>query len=668
MEVKFSVKGAIMTDKIKEKKEFTDLQICVFMYSLVLLMMIVLGCPLGISYIMDETGTVANAAYLAGYNWNDWVNSTGGYFYKYGQAVFYYPILKWVSNPYLIYKFMMFANGIVLAWVPVMSYLILRKHLNQQDKGKCALCSLCISVIPATVLYSLYARAEVILCSFALIIIYTILECMEAVGIKKQIVLSALIAFFSVYTYMCQARGIVFVIATFMVVFLIRFILKNKNVLFSAYFVSLCFWMFVDRRLTTYFKSSIWGSGAKKNTFSSVHASKYANLLTAKGIETVVKNVSGWLFSSFLGTYGLVILGIFFALVGIVCYFTKKKNITGKELVFQVYAVLIYFGTLALGVLFSFGSNYKFVIGENIKRADRFLYSRYVAPAYGVLVLVALFYLFFKTDCFKLKTKLAALGFGGVLLVYCRGWLGHFVNKVEYSWRNTIDAALFFDTVRYGNDANKYSNVSRALLLMGVLAFVVLFILIVLNGNYVTFKKKKFVFALVGGCFLVSLSVNYVKLRLSTDVRPMITVGSAITEMCKLEKETNISDTYNEVYIDKSISRYKMMQLAMPKYTVHVRKSISPSEVENMFIIAANYSLKEEWMGDDCYLLKGYDLVNTRSTIIVKGEELKNELEKRGIELEPIPSDYTEGKVKSQFRPFMQAVKESLQYQLETLQ
>lgn len=650
---------------MKERK-YTDNQLCCFLFGLTFLMMLVLGMPLSVSYILDETGTVANAAFLAGYNWNDWVNSTGGYFYKYGQALFYFPIFKLTSNPYLIYKWIMFINGAILAWIPVIAYMILRKHLKQENQAKCVLASLCVSVIPATVLYSLYARADVMLIAFAWITLYVVLECMEAESRKKRVVLSCLTAFVSVYMYMCHSRGIVFVIAVFMVVFMIRFLMKNKNICFSAYCINLVVWMYADDKLTHYFKNSIWGSGVKKNTIENVNVAKYANLLTAEGIETVIKNVTGWLFNTFLGTYGLAVLGIAFALVGVVCYVTRKKAIKPQELVISLYSVLVYFGTLAMSVLFSFGSNYKFVIGEKVKRADRFLYSRYVAPAYALLVLIALYYLLFKRDCFGLKTKFAALCSGGVLIIYCRTWLYSYVNKVEYSWRNTIDSALFFDTVRYGNDANKYNGVSRALLIAAVLAFIVLYIAIVLGYNYDSIKRKNIIFVFIGGCFLLSLSVNYVKLRLYTDVRPMLIVGSPITEMYKIEEETNISDVYNEVYIDKTVSRYKMMQLAMPEYVVHVRNSVQAEQVDNMFIIAKNYKVNDEWIGDDCYLIKGYDFKNSQATVIVKGEELRKELEKRGVILESIPEDYTANKNKDGGTPALQALKISLKYQLES--
>ena len=84
--------------------------------------------------------------------------------------------------------------------------------------------------------------------------------------------------------------------------------------------------------------------------------------------------------------------------------FFRRKNVDAKELVISVYAFLIYFGTMAMGVLFSFRANYNFVMGEKVKRADRFLYSRYLAPTYAIIIFVALFYLFYNHNqgCFNL--------------------------------------------------------------------------------------------------------------------------------------------------------------------------------------------------------------------------------------------------------------------------
>lgn len=665
MEQKSNVQNDEVNKK-RQKKEISDTKICLILYGLTFLMMAVLGSVLSVSYILDETGTVANAAFLAGYNWNDWVNSTGGYFYKYGQVIFYTPIFKLFSNPYLIYKLMLIVNGALVAFIPVISYKILRKHLGQENKAKCAIMSLCLAVIPATILYSLFARADVILIAFAWITLYFIYECMEAQTTKKRAILSSLIALSSVYMYMCHSRGIVFVIAVFMVLFMIRFVMKDKHILFSAYLINVVVWLFVDKRLTAFFKNSIWGSGNKKNTIESMNYEKYLNVFTKDGLETVVKNVTGWLFNTFLGTMGLAILGLFFAFVIIVYYFSKKKGLEKKEVVLGMYSVLTYLGTLAMGILFFFGSNYKFITGEKVKRADRFLYSRYVAPAYAILVFIALFYLFFKNDTFGLKTKISALIFGGVLILYCRTWIGNFANGIEYSWRNTIDSALFFNMNRYGNDANKYTNVSRALLLAAVFAFIVLLVLIVISKM----GKKYWTPALIvlGLILLTSSAVNYVKLRYSTDVRPMLTAAPPITQMEDVLEHTELDDVYKQVYLDKTISRKKMYQLAIPECVVHVNKSLSADEVDNMFIIVKNYIINDKWMDEDCYLFADYDLENTQTTVIVKGEKLKEKLELQGYELVEIPEDYTNNQVSKSGIPFLKAVKMSFDYQMKSFQ
>lgn len=639
---------------------WTDRKICISMYLLVLTMMVVLGGMLNISYILDETGTVANAAFLAGYNWNHWVNSTGGYFYKYGQSIFYAPILRFVTNPFLIYKLMMFINGLFLAWIPVLSYKILRKHLKEEQKSKCVLLSLCISVVPATVLYSLFARADVMLIALAWVVLYFLLEAMNADTLRKRILLSGLLAFLTVYVYMCHSRGIVFVIAVTMIVFVVRVFLKEKGISIASYVINLILWLYVDDKLTHYFKNSIWGSGIKRNTFEKVNVDKYANIFTLDGLDTLLKNFMGWLFNSFLGTFGLTFLGIVFALAGIICFVAKKKQLTAVEVVINLYALLVYFGTVAMGMLFSFGSNYKFVIGEKIKRADRFLYSRYVVPAYAVLIFIALYYLFCKTERFKMLEKILAVAGGLLLLGYCATWLPRFVNGVEYSWRNTIDSAMFFHS-KYGNDASTFKNVSMPLIKAMCLAIVILTIIIILAQKNKKYAQWNFVF--VGLVLLASLSVNYVKMRFATDVRPMSSIGTVIAEMYKIEKNTDILSEYPYVYLDKTVTRHKMMQLAIPHGVVYKSNSLKPEQINNMFIVTKNNYLNEKWAGEDCYILEDNEFEKDYMIIVVKGEELKEELENRGVALKELPLDYTEIASPKKDLPFKAAVKKVLQTQ-----
>ncbi len=59
----------------------------IILFVALLLGFLILGLPLTVTYITDETGTMANAAFLAGMNWSAFIDHTGGY---YG-----IPFLRW---------------------------------------------------------------------------------------------------------------------------------------------------------------------------------------------------------------------------------------------------------------------------------------------------------------------------------------------------------------------------------------------------------------------------------------------------------------------------------------------------------------------------------------------------------------------------------------------
>ena len=627
-----------MTD-LKERKKITDGRLCLILYFLVFAMMAVLGGFLSVSYILDETGTVANAAYLAGYNWNDWVNSTGGYFYKYGQALFYGPILALVKNPYLIYKLMMLVNGALYSFIPVCAYKLLRDHLSQEDKIKCALMAFLVSVIPAPLIYSLFARGDVMLIILSWVVLLMLLNAVNADTKKRSCIYSALTAFFSVYAYMCHSRGIVFVIAIVIIVAYLWLILKERKLSIISFMISMVLSLFLDKKLTSFFKNNIWGEGAKKNTLGSIGGSRFDGMFTGDGIKTLSRSTCGWMLSTFTGTFGLAILGLIIALVLTILFLVKNKDKPLNEKVVGIYGFLMYCGTLAMGILFMFRSNYKFVTGLKVKRADRFIYSRYLSPTYAVLVFIALFYVFFKLDMFGIKTRLISLVVGASFILYCRTWLGPYTKRIEYSWRNTIDLGIFFNTREYGNDANEYVGISRAVLLMAVMSFVVLVIIMVLGKLWKNKDSKILLSAVIIG-FLAVSARSYYLFRFTTDIRPLTTVAAAINMMDYIQDRTDIPEEFSDVYIDKSVSRFKLMQIALPRFTVHVRSSVKAEDVDNMFIIAKNRKLNEAWQGDDCYLLKEYCDSDEQTMVIVKGGRLRKLLDDRGIELVKIPEGY----------------------------
>ena len=62
---------------------------------------IVIGYALFLSVpvISDETTTMANAAWLAGYDWDLMVAALGGYYYRFGQALLTVPFFTFLKDP-----------------------------------------------------------------------------------------------------------------------------------------------------------------------------------------------------------------------------------------------------------------------------------------------------------------------------------------------------------------------------------------------------------------------------------------------------------------------------------------------------------------------------------------------------------------------------------------
>lgn len=659
----------VMTGIEKEPSKIGDKGITWILFLFTFLISAIMGIMLNVACVLDETGVVANAAYVAGYNWNDWVSATGGYFYKYGSALLYIPILKIFNNPYIIYKLIMIVNSILVAIVPVCAYRILRRHLLVEDKKLCAVTAFAVGIVPSSVLYSLSAKADVALITWTWVLLLVILESITVEKKYQQYIFSVLIVLVSVYLYMCHTRGIVFVIAAFMTVFAMRFILKKRSVKISAYVVALALCLLMDNNLTSFFKHSIWGNGKTKNTMEGYKFDKFRKMLSFTGAETLIKNTASWFFDTIIGNYGFVVIGLFFALFIIVRYL-KKKDISQKEFIISLYSVLVFIGTMALGILFFFRNNFKLMAETSSSRVDRMFYSRYMSPAYAILILVAIYYLFIKTDRFTWKSKLFTVIFSGAVIIFVWTWIYPLTENCGFSWRNVLDCGLFYQPEYFGKDAGSYSGpgIADALMKGAILGFVLMLLFIWLSLKNI--QRKKAVVCMIAMCFMVNLVSNFVKLRFNADMRTMNVCGSVFTEMEGIvDQYETITEKFNDIYYDSTSSAgYKFYQMGFPNFNVCVKKRAKFEEIENAFIVAKTQVVNELWMAEDCYLLKDYDYDNSVNAIIVKGDALKSALEAHGIEVVEMPQDYGTKERNAVPADYWTAVKNSFRYQIESFQ
>lgn len=669
------MEGSMMKDQ-----RYLDKRNGIFLYAVTFILMAVMGCFLNVAVVLDETGVVANAAYIAGNNWHEWVRATGGYYYKYGSSLLYIPIMAVFNNPYIIYKLILVVNAALIAVVPVCAYRILWRHLKTEDRKLCVYTAFAVGIVPSSILFSLSAKADVALIVWGWVLLLVMLECVEETNAVRQIIFSVLTAAISVYMYMCHTRGIVFVIATFMTVFVMRFVLRKRAFRFLPYICSLVLCMLLDKKLTRYFKTNIWGLKKLKNTADSIKIEKYKKIPTFTGARTLIRNVSGWFTNSITGTYGFVIAGFFAAICILFLYFKLNKKdvskqehmenieISDKEVIISLFGLLVFVGTMALGVLFFFSVNFKFTAGYTASRMDRFFYSRYMSPGYAILILIALYYLFIKKNLFGKKMWIFLAGFDIAMIGLTGIWTSRIPERVGFSWRNALDAGLLYFPARFGNDGGAYESaiVVRALLSGAVFAFAVF--MIILFIGYYNRDKYALPICLVILCFLGTLCPNYIKLKFNADMRTMNGAGEVLTAVeTMVDQYKELPDDYPNLYYDATDGKgYKYYQMGFPNFNVRVKSKAKFEEMDNALIVVRTHVVNEKWMGEDCYLLKDYDYDNSINAVIVKGNELKEALRQHGIDTVDMPEGYGEAPVNNVPEDYWQAVRTSFSYQWES--
>ena len=169
---------------------------------------------LNIPPVIDEVATVASPMYLAGYDWSETLYAMGGYYFKYGGGMVYYPLVVLIKDPYVLYRSMLAFNAVVCSFIPVIAFVILKKHFGVRRSSSWVM-SLITFCLPVTALYTLYARADAMLIFTPWLIALIILTLVKisvsgAAGEekkrfrRKKVILSILLALVTCASYSFQ--------------------------------------------------------------------------------------------------------------------------------------------------------------------------------------------------------------------------------------------------------------------------------------------------------------------------------------------------------------------------------------------------------------------------------------------------------------------------------
>ena len=132
-----------------------------------------------IQILDDEFGYWGNAALLIGYDWNDLMKQT--VFYSLGYSIILVPLLKTISNVFILYRIAIAINSILYFNQLVLAYLLAKELFSLEGKGR--FLSVIISVAGiAPLFYIGFTGTETLLTTLYLLAIY-LLNRIEKYGI-----------------------------------------------------------------------------------------------------------------------------------------------------------------------------------------------------------------------------------------------------------------------------------------------------------------------------------------------------------------------------------------------------------------------------------------------------------------------------------------------------
>lgn len=606
--------------RIKDKKIMFFIWLGIFIVALIPIFF------LSSIVFIDEIGTVANAAHLVGIDWSNFIGTEGAY-YKYGQAIIYLPAFLLFQNSTLIYKAMLVINAITLSFIPVIVYSLCRKHFSEISIKMAIVFSVIIGILPSGLLLSKYVWAETTLFLMQWILIFLILESYDAEenSIKKRIN-SILIAMCSVYAFMCHQRGIVFIIASIIVIVLVQIFLKTKLVKYRYYIPSMILMLGIDIIVSSYFKNALGlNTKAVANTVgNAVKSNMITNIFTVSGIKVLIKEICGWALSIFTGTYGLILVGIIASCIAIKFFIKERKS--QKEVILATFGIMIFIGAFALGVIFFFEATYNFYIGTEIRRADRLIYSRYLDSVSGILCFLGIYYLCYKQNFIKKSTKVISIICTGICIVFSNFYI---INRIDNTsvWLPVLfSVGNFIDTKNMGQGFVEIPQLHYPILLSFILAFIIGLMLLFV-------KKHRIILGILICCFLTTYVWETYSIIYRVNIYYSQNIQCAKELIGKFEKSGIESP---RVIFDSSVQSDLLrvaFQFSYPNTNVISQRDEDYYTDKDAIIISPTGEYMEEIFDDDYY---DTGFKNKFFHVYIKGEKLEQKAIGAGIKTKKI--------------------------------
>lgn len=577
----------------------------------------------------DGINPLALGFNIRGDNWSQYLISDG-YYYKYGQLLFYLPFIVFIKNNIILYRILLVVNAVIESFIPICVYDILVRFLKSKRYPINYAIAMLVGLFPALTLNGKFSWAEPILMFLPWIILLVLLKSMDgSIKTSKRWIYSFLLAILQIYAYMVHTRGIVILIATVICVLFIRVVLKNKNIKWWIYFgVSVC-GLVVDKIISNQFRNILYGGkdNLSGGTIDFINKEFFLNLFSVSGMKIWGEEMLGWLFASICSSFGLVSIGLVACIIILLSYKEWEKY-SNHEIIIILFSTLCFIGSLVLGTIFFFNDIYEVETVEIANRGDKLIYVRYLDAASVCISFIGVYYLLIKNELWTKMRIFYAIVFFFLLQ-------GFFLSVISSRIDNTVTWAHILMTLNYFCDLNQcirgglYSAVdflSGGIALFGLVSLGI-FVFAIFHR-----RKTKLFFLIYYSAFLLAYFWNAHNVIYRMDSYVMTVVRSYSDIIRSIDSKKDVTN----IYLDDEILRCGF-QYYFSDYYVVTQRDDHRCDIQNMFIISPKGTYNEELYNDDYF-----EIIDEKNNddyhIYIKGNNLNKYLCENGYKTYKIDS------------------------------
>ncbi len=580
----------------------------------------------------DGINPLALGFKLRGDDWTSYLMADG-YYYKYGQMLFYLPFIVLIKNNVVLYRVLLLINSLLISLIPVCAFQIVTKYLNCVNKKVSWGIALLIGVIPAVTLNSKYTWSEPILMLIPWLIMLLFMKAMEKENSRKEKRLyGLLIGILQTYAYMVHNRGIVILIASLLCVLLIRFMLKEKCISMFSYLSATIGLCMLDLFMAPRLKEYLYGTGANLigEGKGIINKGFIKNLFSETGLKTIGEEFAGWIFANASSTLGLSVLGIVISFFVIIHFWRFLKD-SKKEFILVFFSLLCFLGALALGSLFFFNDLFAAADMDVAKRGDKLIYTRYLDGAGVCISFIGLYFLL----CRREKWIKNCILYSGLLFFLFHGF---FVSRIATRINDTITWSLdlmlisYFCNLKQTIRGGSYTTIG---FLSGGIAFWGLFGILFFGVLMTYFKnKRRFFLAVYIAAFLLCYFWNSYNSIFRQD-RYVKNIMDECREIISCAENQELKN----IYLDDEILRCAF-QYTFSDYYVITRRDNNRHSINQMFILSPKSEYNHELYAEDYYEIINNGInENSDYHLYIKGEQLNDMVNSKGILTEKLQYD-----------------------------